>query len=481
MRSRFGITLLALSFGMGCEGKPAQESPQTAQPAPAQGPTAEPKKTVAPKAEPPAPIAEQAVKTLVEAWLSAQNKGDFAAYEGLYAEKFFGIKRAGPREQRFDRASWLKDRQKMFQKPMSVEAKDVRVRASSASADVELTQRFVSGKFEDSGPKRLLVVREGGALKIAQEEMVRSELVGKATKRDALGFYFTLALDSGLYVSLPKAKLPASFGPLVSETGEQNASVFTVSRSVNAAELEPSVSALKTKKLRVEGGCDATISEFRALARVVPHFGQRQVWEGMVPGDSKPGTPLPPEQVASGVWELGQPRLFAKLEGCNEGSFAWLAGELQPRAAEPVEDAALSERALSAFAKLPSVQATQKEFLKQAKSAEGNWWEEGTEVAIFKHPTSGQVLVSVLANLRDGCGEFNASEWAVFEQKGKTLKRISPTQRAPDRISEALDVDGDGKLEFLGETDIGTDIALIWPDANDFGSALTHLFLDCPC
>jgi hypothetical protein len=475
--------VLALSLALGCQAKPAQETSETPQPATAQPAQAELKKPEPAPAPAKArePIAEQAVKTLVGAWLAAQNKGDFAAYEALYAAKFFGIKRAGPREQRFDRASWLKDRQKMFQKPISVEASDIQIHASSASADVELTQRWASGKFEDAGPKRLLVVREGSALKIAQEEMLHSEVSGKKTKHDALGFYFVLALDSGLYVSVPSSKLPAKLGPLVVESGEQDSAVFTVSRSVDAAQLEPSVSALKTKKLRVEGGCDATISEFRALTRVVPHFGERSQWTGMAEGSAKPDAPLPPDQVAAAVWALGTPSLFAKLEGCTEGSFAWLAGDLQPRAAEPVEDPALAERALAAFGKLPSVQATQKEFLKQAKNAEGNWWEEGTEVAIFKHPKSGQVLVSVLANLRDGCGEFNASEWAVFEQKGKTLKRISPMQRAPDRISDAIDVDGDGKLEFLGETDFGTDIALIWPDASDYGTALEHAFYDCPC
>jgi hypothetical protein len=480
MIRRLGITVLAMALVIGCEKKPAEEATATPQAAPAAAPEAEVKKPAAAPAPPP--IAEQAVKTLVEQWLAAQNKGDFAAYEALYATKFFGIKRAGQREERFDRAGWLKDRQKMFQKPMSVELSDVQVHASSASADVELTQRWVSGKFEDKGPKRLLVVRDGAALKIAQEEMLRSKLAGRNTKHEALGFYFTLALGSGLYVSLPNAKLPADFGPVVSETGESNPAVYTASRSVDAAALEPGVSALKKKKLRVEGGCDATISEFRALTRVVPHFGQSNAWKGIEPGEDKPGKPASPEQIAESVWNLGQPVLFAKLEGCSEGSYAWLAGDLQPRAAEQVDDEKLSERALAAFAKLPSVQAAQKLFLKQAKSAEGNWWEEGTEVAIFKHPTSGQVLVSVLARVGEGCGgDFNGVEWAVFEQKGKTLKRMPFTQGAPDRISGALDVDADGRLEFLGETDLGSDIALLWPDADEAGVALTHLYLDCPC
>lgn len=479
MRSRLGMTLLTLLLASGCEKKPAEEAPAAPQAEATPAPEAEVKKPAAAPAL--APIPEQSVKQLVDAWLAAQNKGDFAAYQASYAAKFFGIKRAGQREERFDRAGWLKDRQKMFQKPMSVELSDLQIHTLPASADVELTQRWLSGKFEDKGPKRLLVVREGKELKIAQEEMLRSELVGKKTKHDALGFYFTLALGSGKYVALPNAKVPAKLGPLASESGENDPAIYTASRAVDAAALDPSVSALKTKKLRVEGGCAATISEFRAMTRVVPHFGQANAWKGEVEGQAKPATPWSPEQIAESVWTLGEPVLYAKLEGCSEGSYAWLADELQPRAAEPVEDEALSERALAAFGKLPSVRATQKEFLKQAQNPDGNWWEEATEVAIFKHPTSGQVLVSVLANLKDGCGEFNASEWAVFEAKGKALKRIALDQRAPDRISGALDVDGDGRLEFLGETDFSTDIGLLWPDADEVGAALTHTYLDCPC
>jgi hypothetical protein len=173
--------------------------------------------------------------------------------------------------------------------------------------------------------------------------------------------------------------------------------------------------------------------------------------------------------------------LFAKLAGCSEGRYAWLDGALQPLAAEPVEDLELAERAQAAFAKLPGVLAQQREFLKQAEQPDGSWWEAGTEVAIFKHPKSGQVLVSVLAILKDGCSEYSASEWAVFEQKGKALKRILPAQRAPDRIQDALDVDGDGRLEFLGESDFGTDIVLLWPNSGEPGTSLDYTYLDCPC
>src|SRR5438105_2725239 len=51
---------------------------------------------------------------LVERWQAAQNKGDFAAYQALYATAFRGVRRSGARVSEFDRAGWLADRERMF-------------------------------------------------------------------------------------------------------------------------------------------------------------------------------------------------------------------------------------------------------------------------------------------------------------------------------------------------------------------------------
>src|SRR6476646_8105289 len=66
-------------------------------------------------------------RTLVDAWLAAQNKGDFAAYEKLYAKKLTGVRRSGSRTVQLDRAGWMRDRQRMFQKPMKVSASELKV------------------------------------------------------------------------------------------------------------------------------------------------------------------------------------------------------------------------------------------------------------------------------------------------------------------------------------------------------------------
>src|SRR5688500_6473613 len=72
-----------------------------------------------------ASIDEQRVRALVDAWLDAQNAGDFTAYERLYAPRFTGIKRSGSRTQSYARAGWVLDRQTMFARPMRVAAKNL--------------------------------------------------------------------------------------------------------------------------------------------------------------------------------------------------------------------------------------------------------------------------------------------------------------------------------------------------------------------
>src|SRR5690349_10149110 len=59
-------------------------------------------------------------RSLLDVWLKAQNEGDFDTYQIVYAQRFTGVRRSGPRTVRLDRAGWLKDRKRMFGKPMAV-------------------------------------------------------------------------------------------------------------------------------------------------------------------------------------------------------------------------------------------------------------------------------------------------------------------------------------------------------------------------
>lgn len=121
-------------------------------------------------------------RALMQAWLDAQNKGDFAAYQALYAAGFSGIRRSGGRKVSLDRAGWLRDRARMFKKPMVVAASEVR----AGPLRLDFVQSWQSGSYKDTGRKQLVLTREGGALRIVREEMLESVLAGAAPPLDAV-------------------------------------------------------------------------------------------------------------------------------------------------------------------------------------------------------------------------------------------------------------------------------------------------------
>jgi ketosteroid isomerase-like protein len=118
----------------------------------------------------PPPAAE--ARALIDRWVAAQNAGDFAAYQALYAAGFTGVRRSGSRTVNLDRAGWMKDRERMFKKKIQVAALEPEIATDGASAT--FTQTFESGTFRDKGRKRMAFAREGAGLLIAHEEMLES-------------------------------------------------------------------------------------------------------------------------------------------------------------------------------------------------------------------------------------------------------------------------------------------------------------------
>lgn len=118
--------------------------------------------------------AAETPEAFVARWLEAQNRGDFAAYEALYAEGFSGVRSSGRRAVALDRAAWMKDRARMFRKPMVVEARGVKSSPAPGGRYVELEQTWASGEYKDVGQKRILLVEVDGAWRIAREELLES-------------------------------------------------------------------------------------------------------------------------------------------------------------------------------------------------------------------------------------------------------------------------------------------------------------------
>lgn len=127
-------------------------------------------------------LSEQEVLTFLKEWLSAQNSGSYSNYATMYSNSFTGIKRSGSSMSKLNHDAWLKDRKKMFNKKMVVEANNLEVNVSGTTATIKFEQTWESGTYKDKGSKLLNLATENGKLKIIREDMLFSEVVTQKYK-----------------------------------------------------------------------------------------------------------------------------------------------------------------------------------------------------------------------------------------------------------------------------------------------------------
>lgn len=427
-------------------------------------------------------LEERGVKSLVDAWLAAQNDGDFAAYERLYAPRFTGVKRAGQRETTYDREGWLADRKSMFTRPMRVDAGKIELSVTPGGASAELEQTWSSATYRDVGVKRLVIVPTPAGARIAREEMVSSEVAGEEARPTSLD---VVAMHrDGLVLSASPDETWAT-GPYRADSARR-----VVQRDVDETKLPALVSAWKGRAVRTfshDGGtCDAKVSGFALRAEVVPHFGMENHWRGM---DGEPAASV--QQVAEDVWKMaenGGRVLIGKLEpGCAGSAWALPADKRLPSVAKPVNATPeLRAAALRAFRALPTHQAIQREFLRE-KAASGSWdlsEPDALKLSVFES-SSKPVLVSVSAKAGTGCGDFYGELSAVFEPKGRAGLELQLLDE-PSALEPiaAFDLHGDGSFQILFAPEPASDERSLWR-RHAKGASLTELFtipyLDCPC
>lgn len=123
-----------------------------------------------------ADISETDVKAFLDNWLSVQNTGSYSSYATMYSNSFIGIKRSGQVTSNLNHDAWLKDRKKMFNKKMVVEANNPEIKLAGTTASIKFEQTWASGTYKDKGDKLLDLALENGKLKITREEMLFSNV-----------------------------------------------------------------------------------------------------------------------------------------------------------------------------------------------------------------------------------------------------------------------------------------------------------------
>lgn len=415
MKTRLVVALIFLLATTGCDRSETSS------------PTQPPGETVAADETAPTPtvevtldpaIPDDDVRELLDEWLSSQNDGDFDRYKTLYADRFEGIKRVGPRMYRFDHDGWLEDRQRMFKKKMKVSAEDVGIQASATSAIVTFQQTWASGSYKDTGPKQLVIARgaEANSLRIAREEMLASKVGDDDVSRPAYD---------------PHAVALLADGAVVLDTAPKQSWAKGAPQSVNrgtsarrAVDLEASgFGAWIGKQVELYGPagkvCEAKIVELELLAGVVPHFGTLDHWNGTLDKTTRKSDGY----VAAAVWKLaddpamgGGVDLVGRLDEpdkCEGAVWAKPRGAAaRPLPAKELHGPALRD-AMGSFTDLPGYHAQQADFDKFGHR--GAWHEAPDALVDF---TKFGAWVAGSSRAGHGCGSFEGSFWGLWRETG---------------------------------------------------------------
>jgi ketosteroid isomerase-like protein len=384
----------------------------------------------------------------LERWLDAQNTGEFDAYQKLYADDFRGVRRSGPRSATFDRNSWLEDRRRMFQKKVTVEARNVRVFESPASARIVFIQHWSSGSYTDVGPKHLVLRHELDGFRIVREELFASDTRKPAAVDVAAFRQFAFVIDGEVVVSMKPDEGWAT-GPAKVDKNRADPFLIRARRQVDFKKLPPEVAELAGSPVRLMDDrgvrCEAKLGGFFLRSRLV--------------GEADQGPP---------VWSATANFLVAKVEGdrkaCAGATWARSATLPIPQiATAETPSAELQARALAAFRALPESKAVQRRYtawsVDQHRKTASSWFAQGRPrpaIRLFSVKPTGPTLLSVSASINEGgCADgVFGSVWALWQVDGppaspRLTLRNQPDESMTMQPTAAVDLDGDGHVELL--------------------------------
>jgi hypothetical protein len=406
-------------------------------------------------------VSVESARAVVDAWLAAQNGGDFRAYEALYAARFEGVRRSGSQTAHLDRARWMKERRRMFEQKTTVAVRDVVVTTSGSGADVRFVQTWAQESYRDEGPKHMVLTSEKGQLRIAREEMLASTTVAPGTvSRER----FMFAVDAGgphLVLSDRPLEAWATGAPSLVAKREP-----WITRRA-ATGLPADLAAWSTRRVELFGDhgavCEGTVSTLSIIGRVVPHFGRVSQWMGT--GDFQGERKASDVEIARDAWEL------SGNEGASDHDGRMLVAQVKPESGDckgalwgrpvttdkpaiapgTVPDAATKALALTEIRKTKAYADTQARYETEKDPKDPKRWEDfdaHVEARVFAHP-SGTTIVTLSISSGVGCGSFGGTLSATWELTGGKLTLVGGPEPEVLVPSAATDVDGDGSLDLV--------------------------------
>lgn len=221
------------------------------------------------------------------------------------------------------------------------------------------------------------------------------------------------------------------------------------------------------KKIVAGESCHATVTGLAVVSQLVGDAAYADI-EG--------------DWTAANAFDQGRPMLAARLDGCAEHTLARDAGARPFVMPEVIKDPALAATAKRAALASATASAAQNRWVEGG--GEGRWQDHATfDIRILKHPGTGTTWVVVFAkNEVDDCGIPEVNLLSTFQVGGNGKLRPVTSRVVSElhALESVLDIDGDGKLELVGEPWLGLD-KLLTDGKGEVQDRLEVPFFGCPC
>jgi hypothetical protein len=471
MRAGQALALCVAVLGAACsKSQPEDSRTQPAEPAtPAATVSPANQPAVAQKPERIALVGEEDARAWLSAWLDAQNRGSFESYAAMYAASFRGVRRSGDRIVKLDHQGWLDDRKRMFKKPMSVEALDVRITPLPDHTELRFVQVWKSGSYADQGEKTIALARAGAEIRAIREEMLSSRplVPSRQMPTPVTPRTFTvmrLSNQGEIALLLPdtwnwKYQVKSIGAPEALLDGSSPPLPVGVRRRLDESTLPPEFSVLRGKKVELISGQGARVCtvSIRDLYHVAVYAGERAVYTTIL--DRKEWSAL---LAAGKLPELGE--------------MIWTRGHLsvKPMATIEVEQGDCSTsmwgRVPSDTAPSPGVKLENKTLA--SKVADEIWGHESYTEYLAKYDLESPPMTSKEwdARLEDSIEVFlfgaprKPSVALLRSRIAELVYRITERGELEDQqevgtcatVIGAVDADLDGRLDILSATTFGT-------------------------
>lgn len=241
------------------------------------------------------------------------------------------------------------------------------------------------------------------------------------------------------------------------------------------------------------GRCRVTLGAPVLLARVHPHFGTLNRWEGRDEEGRQSAPRVDDATVAAETWtDYSDGRFLVALlagDGCDAATWGHAVDQPVTVFAGAPALPALRDRALAAHRATTVWRDLQRVMTESTPAEErpvpGTRWDELSErprVTVWRAEGTGRVFVTVTSRHDgEGCGGFGGAQWSAWELVDDVL-----VARSADNVYgmgfdfapvEAVDADGDGMPDFLSPDRV----VAFGPEGYAERLGLRIAEHDCPC